>query len=118
MLAGTYEFRVWTVRSGLLWTVAGAQGALHWRGQGVALGVLEVNISENCDGRGCADFLAALHFHRRGKEKTGCAVAVLGAANACTGPEALAKFAGKLICLYPHADEAGRKRRGLGVGVA
>lgn len=33
----------------------------------------------------------------------------MGAANHALAPEALTKFTGKLVCLYPHADEAGQK---------
>lgn len=58
---------------------------------------------------GAPDFLAAIHFLIvEGKEKTVAPVAVLGAANHALAPEALAKFAGKSVCLYPHADEAGQ----------
>jgi hypothetical protein len=59
---------------------------------------------------GAPDFLAVFHFLLiEGKEKTVAPVAVLGAANHALAPDALAKFAGKSVCLYPHADEAGQK---------
>jgi hypothetical protein len=59
---------------------------------------------------GAPDFLAAIHFILlEGKEQRVAPVGVLGAANHALAPDALAKFAGKHVCLYPHADEAGRK---------
>ena len=59
---------------------------------------------------GAPDFLAAIHFLTvEGKDKTVAPVAILGAANHALAPDALAKFAGKSVCLYPHADEAGQK---------
>ena len=36
-------------------------------------------------------------------------VGILGASNRALAPEALAHFKGKAVCLYPHADDAGRK---------
>src|SRR5690242_12927350 len=59
---------------------------------------------------GAPDFLAVFHFLlAEGKEKIVAPVGVLGAANHALAPQALAKLAGKIVCLYPHADEAGRK---------
>jgi hypothetical protein len=59
---------------------------------------------------GAPDFLAAFQFLLvEGKEKTVAPVAVLGAANHALAPDALAMLAGKQVCLYPHADEAGQK---------
>ena len=58
---------------------------------------------------GAPDFLAAIHFLLiEGKEKTIAPVAILGASNHALAPEALALFKGKLVCLYPHVDDAGR----------
>lgn len=58
---------------------------------------------------GAPDFLAALHFLRaEGKTETVAPVAILGASNRALAPEALAHFKGKTVCLYPHADDAGR----------
>ena len=59
---------------------------------------------------GAPDFLAALHFLRaEGKAETVAPVAILGASNRALAPEALAHFKGKAVCLYPHADDAGRE---------
>lgn len=59
---------------------------------------------------GAPDFLAALHFLRaEGKTETVAPVAILGASNRALAPEALAHFKGKAVCLYPHADDAGRE---------
>ncbi len=59
---------------------------------------------------GAPDFLAALHFLRAEKKTdTVAPVGILGASNRALAPEALAKFKGKAVCLYPHADDAGRK---------
>lgn len=58
---------------------------------------------------GAPDFLAVFHFLLiEGKKKTIAPVAILGAANHALSPEALTKFAGKSVCLCPHAD-AGQK---------
>ena len=67
-------------------------------------------IADEADCIAQQDFLAVFHFLLiEGKEKTVAPVAVLGAANHALVTEALAKFAGKSVCLYPHADEAGQK---------
>ena len=59
---------------------------------------------------GAPDFLAALHFLRaEGKTETVAPVAILGASNRALAPEALAHFKGKAVCIYPHADDAGRE---------
>jgi hypothetical protein len=59
---------------------------------------------------GAPDFLAVFHFLLiEGKENIIAPVGVLGAANHALAPEALAKFAGKTVWLYPHADDAGQK---------
>ena len=59
---------------------------------------------------GAPDFLAVFHFLLiEGKTESVAPVAVLGAANHALAPQALAKCAGKSVCLYPHADEAGQK---------
>jgi hypothetical protein len=59
---------------------------------------------------GAPDFLAAFHFMVvERKQDTVAPVAVLGAANHRLAPEAMAMFAGKTVCLYPHVDEAGVK---------
>jgi len=85
----------------------------HCTGKGKAwpLGVLESKpFPKIAVVEGAPDFLAVFHFLLiEGKEKTVAPVGVLGAANYALAPEALAKFAGKLVCLYPHADEAGQK---------
>jgi len=58
---------------------------------------------------GGPDFLALLHFlHVERKAERVAPVGVLGASNHALAPEALSHFKGKLVCLYPHADEAGR----------
>ena len=59
---------------------------------------------------GAPDLLAAFHFMLlEGKAASVAPVAVLGASNHHLAPEALAHYAGKVVCIYPHADEAGRK---------
>ena len=59
---------------------------------------------------GAPDFLAALHFLRaEGKTESVAPVGILGASNRALSPEALAKFKGKVLVLYPHADFAGRE---------
>ncbi|MBI1177847.1 hypothetical protein GC207_10470 [bacterium] len=59
---------------------------------------------------GAPDLLAAFHFLLvECKLDSVAPVAVLGASNHRLDPEALAHFAGKSVCLYPHVDEAGRK---------
>ena len=59
---------------------------------------------------GAPDFLAALHFILlENKAETVAPVGILGASNHRLAPEALAKFKGKRVCLFPHVDEAGRK---------
>lgn len=58
---------------------------------------------------GAPDFLAALHFILlENKAESVAPVGILGASNHRLAPEALAKFKGKLVCLFPHVDEAGR----------
>jgi hypothetical protein len=85
----------------------------HCTGAGKAwpLGVLESEpFPKIAMVEGAPDFLAVFHFLLiEGKEKTVAPVGVLGAANHALAPEALAKFAGKSVCLYPHADDAGQK---------
>jgi hypothetical protein len=57
---------------------------------------------------GAPDFLAAIHFLLvEDKEKDVAPVGILGASNHALAPEALAHFNGKVICLFPHVDEAG-----------
>lgn len=58
---------------------------------------------------GAPDLLAAIHFLLLEK-KTGTVapVGILGASNHRLAPDALTKFAGKQVTLYPHADGAGR----------
>ena len=59
---------------------------------------------------GAPDLLAAFHFLLlEGKAESVAPVGILGASNHRLAPEALGKFKGKLVCLYPHVDEAGRK---------
>jgi hypothetical protein len=59
---------------------------------------------------GAPDLLAAVHFIRaEGKTGSVAPVGILGASNRALAPEALAQFKGKAVCLYPHADDAGRK---------
>lgn len=109
---GLFEFRR---LDGQKWPAYGrlAERKAHCTGAGKAwpLGVLESEpFPKITMVEGAPDFLAAFHFLLvEGKEKTVAPVAVLGAANHALAPEALAKFAGKLVCLYPHADEAGQK---------
>lgn len=58
---------------------------------------------------GAPDLLAAFHFLAvEGKAATVAPVAALGASNHHLAPEALAAFAGKVVRLFPHLDEAGR----------
>jgi hypothetical protein len=58
---------------------------------------------------GAPDFLAAFHFLLiEGKEQAVVPVGILGASNHALAPEALAQFKGKVVCLYPHVDDAGR----------
>jgi len=59
---------------------------------------------------GAPDFLGLFHFLViEGKEHSVAPVAVLGADKHRLAPEALAKFNGKSICIYPHVDGAGWK---------
>ena len=59
---------------------------------------------------GAPDLLAAFHFLRaERKTETVAPVGILGASNRALASEALAKFKGKAVCLFPHGDEAGRK---------
>jgi hypothetical protein len=59
---------------------------------------------------GAPDLLAVFHFLLiEGKAATVAPVGVLGASNHRLAPEALAQFKAKQVCLYPHADDAGRK---------
>jgi hypothetical protein len=58
---------------------------------------------------GAPDFLAALHFTLlENKAERVAPVGILGASNHRLAPEALARFKGKRVCVYPHTDEAGR----------
>ncbi|NBV21912.1 MAG: hypothetical protein EBS05_08330 [Proteobacteria bacterium] len=59
---------------------------------------------------GAPDLLAAFHYLRvERKLETVAPVGILGASNRALAPEALAQFKGKAVCLYPHADDAGRQ---------
>ena len=59
---------------------------------------------------GAPDLLASIHFLRAEKKSNTVApVAILGASNRALAPEALAHFKGKAVCIYPHADDAGRE---------
>lgn len=59
---------------------------------------------------GAPDFLATIHFlHLEQKTEAVAPVGILGASNHRLDPAALARFKGKLVCLFPHVDEAGRK---------
>lgn len=58
---------------------------------------------------GAPDLLGSMHFLLlENKAETVAPVGILGASNHRLAPEALAKFKGKLVCLFPHVDEAGR----------
>jgi hypothetical protein len=58
---------------------------------------------------GAPDFLALFHFLLlEDKAERVAPVGVLGASNHALAPEALGQFKGKFMCLYPHADTAGR----------
>ena len=58
---------------------------------------------------GAPDLLAAIHFLLlENKAETVAPVGILGASNHRLALEALAKFKGKFVCLFPHLDEAGR----------
>ncbi len=58
---------------------------------------------------GAPDFLAAHHFALvENKTESVGIVCVLGASNHALAPEALAQFKCKLVCLYPHVDDAGQ----------
>ena len=58
---------------------------------------------------GAPDFLAAHHFAVvENKIESIGIICVLGASNHALALEALAQFKGKLVCLYPHVDDAGR----------
>jgi hypothetical protein len=58
---------------------------------------------------GAPDFLAIFHFlFAEGKNGVVAPVGILGASNHVLAPEALACFKSKVICLYPHVDDAGR----------
>ena len=80
------------------------------RGKAWPLGIMESKpFQKIAMVEGAPDFLAAFHFLLvEGKEKSVAPVAVLGAANHALAPDALAMFAGKQVCLYPHTDEAGQ----------
>ena len=56
---------------------------------------------------GAPDFLALFTFLWAEERSDVAPLGVLGAASHRLAPEALAKLRGKLVCLYPHADEAG-----------
>ena len=59
---------------------------------------------------GAPDLVGALHFLLAEKKtETVAPVAILGASNRALAPEALAHFKGKAVCIYPHADDAGRE---------
>ena len=59
---------------------------------------------------GAPDLVAAFHFLLAEKKtETVAPVAILGASNRALAPEALAHFKGKAVCIYPHADDAGRE---------
>jgi hypothetical protein len=80
-------------------------------GKSWPIGTLE---SERCAKvawvEGAPDFLAALHFILlENKTDSVAPVGILGASNHRLAPEALAKFKGKRVCLFPHVDDAGRK---------
>ncbi|MSU50388.1 MAG: hypothetical protein EXS37_15105 [Opitutus sp.] len=58
---------------------------------------------------GAGDFLAFWHFALiEGRTKSIAPVAMLGAANHRVAGDALARFHGKRVVLYPHVDDAGR----------
>lgn len=58
---------------------------------------------------GAPDFLAFWHFaFVEGKTESVAPVAMLGAANHRLAGDALARFHGKHVVLYPHCDDAGR----------
>ncbi len=58
---------------------------------------------------GAPDFLGAFHFLLiEGKAETVAPVAVLGASNHRLAADALARFEGKKVRLFPHLDEAGK----------
>jgi hypothetical protein len=58
---------------------------------------------------GAGDFLAFWHFALiEGRTESIAPVAMLGAANHRVAGDALARFHGKRVVLYPHCDDAGR----------
>jgi hypothetical protein len=60
--------------------------------------------------RGAPDLLAAFHFLALEKKLNSVApVAILGASNHAIHSEALARFKGKSIRLYPHLDASGQE---------
>jgi len=76
---------------------------------------------------GAPDFLAFWHFAlMEGKMDAVAPVAMLGAANQRIAADALARFHGKRVALYPHCDDAGctaaktwaRQLRDVGAAVA
>jgi hypothetical protein len=94
-----------------------AYGRLHQRkahcvggGKNWPIGTLESEQFEKIVVvEGAPDLLAAVHFlHLERKTESVAPVAILGAGNHRLAPEALARFKGKLVRIYPHADEAGR----------
>jgi len=56
---------------------------------------------------GAPDFLALFTFFAAEERSDIAPLGVLGAASHRLAPESLEKLRGKLVCLYPHADEAG-----------
>jgi hypothetical protein len=97
---------------GQKWAAYGAlpERKAHCVGSGKSwpVGIEEAEDFDKCAlVEGAPDFLA-LHTFMWGEEKEDIApLGVLGAASHRLAPEALAKLRGKLVCLYPHADEAG-----------
>jgi hypothetical protein len=100
---------------GQMWPSFGrlAERKAHCTGSGKAwpLGIMEsAAYPKIAMVEGAPDLLAVFHFMLvERKAQTVAPVGVLGAANHRLAPEALTKFAGKLVCLFPHADEAGQK---------
>lgn len=59
---------------------------------------------------GAPDILAVFHFLLiENKVGSVAPVGMLGASNRRIAPEALGLFKGKLVCLYPHVDDAGHR---------
>lgn len=56
---------------------------------------------------GAPDVLALFHFMHTEEREDIAPLGVLGAASHRLAPEALQKLRGKVVCLYPHADDAG-----------